>query len=176
MRHFQKIAGDIDVVPIMAALSSRADLWNANDLRTTFSGSPHSAVDDIWCLFDDASGDVVNSIQTHPFPAWRELPVKDLVLNLMRRVGGTQLGRVIITRLPPGKTIPEHVDQGAPAEFYTRYQIALQSLPGAMVYSGGESVNFATGEAWWLDNRAPHSVVNNSADDRIVIVVDVRLC
>jgi hypothetical protein len=29
---------------------------------------------------------------------------------------------------------------------------------------------------WWFDNRAMHSVVNNSADDRIVIVMDVWPC
>jgi len=176
LRHFLRLADSIDVLPVLAALSARPDLWNANDLRTTFPGSPHADVDDIWCMFDDTSGDVVNSIQTHPYAGWLELPVKDLVLNLMRRVGGTQLGRVIVTRLAPGKSIPEHTDQGAPAEFYQRYHIILQSGPGCLVYSGGEVIQASAGEAWWFDNRAPHSVVNNSADDRIVIVVDARVC
>lgn len=164
------------MLPIKAALAARPDLWNANDLRTTFPGSPHADVDDIWCMFDDPSGDVINSTQTHPYPAWNELPVKPLVLDLMRRVGGTQLGRVIITRLAPGKTIPEHIDGGAPVEMFTRYHIVLQSLPGCMAYSGGEVIQAAAGEIWWFDNKAPHSIVNNSADDRIVIVVDIRLC
>lgn len=177
IRHFLKIAESVDVMPLKAALFARADLWNANDLRTTFPGSPHADVDDIWCLFqalDDP--DPANSITVIPYPAWNELPVKRLALDLMHRVGGVQLGRVIITRLPPGKTIPEHVDQGAPAEYFTRYHIVLQSLPGCMAYSGGEVIQAAAGEVWWFDNRAPHSIVNNSADDRIVIVVDIRLC
>jgi hypothetical protein len=176
LRHFLKLAESVDVMPIKAALAARADLWNANNLRTTFPGSPHADVDDIWCLFDDPNGDVVNSLQTHPYPAWTELPIKTVVLDLMRRVGGTQLGRVIITRLAPGKSIPEHTDQGAPAEFYTRYHIVLQSLPGCMAYSGGEVIQATAGEVWWFDNRAPHKIENFSADDRLVIIVDIRIC
>lgn len=166
----------MDVTPILAAISARPDLWNENNLRTTYPNSPHSEVDDIWLMFNDASGDVVNDIQVQPYRGWNELPVKDVVLNLMRRVGGCQLGRALITRLPPGKSIAPHKDHGAPAEFYSRYHIALQSLPGCAVSSGGEVVNFASGEAWWFDNRAEHSVVNNSADDRIAMVVDIRPC
>lgn len=176
MRHFLRIADSIDVLPVLAALSANDDLWNANDLRTEYPNSPHSQVDDIWLRFNDTSGDVVNDIQCHPYPAWTILPVRDLVLNLMRRVNGTQLGRVVITRLKPGARIAPHADEGAPADFYQRYHIALQSLPGALVYSGGEVIQYASGEAWWFDNRAEHSVVNNSADDRIVIIVDIRAC
>jgi hypothetical protein len=176
MRNFLKIADGIDVVPIMAALSARADLWNENDLRTTYPGSPHAQVDDIWLMFNECDGDVVNDIQTHPHRGWYELPVQDLLLNLMRRVNGVQLGRAIITRLAPGASIAPHQDQGAPATFYQRYHIALQSLPGCVTRSGEEVITFAAGEAYWFNNRVEHEVVNNSADDRIVIVVDIRVC
>lgn len=164
------------MLPILAALSARPDLWNENNLRSTYPGSPHADVDDIWLLFNREDGGVVDDVQTHPFRGWYELPVRDVVLNLMRRVNGTQLGRVVITRLPPGKSIAPHVDQGAPAEFFTRFQIALQSLPGCIFKCGEEVIQFASGEAWQFDNGQTHSVVNNSADDRIVMIVDVRIC
>jgi hypothetical protein len=99
-----------------------------------------------------------------------------MVLDLMRRVDGGRLGRVMITRLAPGDIIEPHIDQGAPAEYYSRYHVALQSLPGALNHSGNETVTYRMGEMWWFDNRAMHSVVNNSADDRIVIVMDVWPC
>ena len=177
MRHFTKIAEGIDVVPLLNALAVNDDLWNENDLRTTFPDSPHAAVDDIWCLFNDPSDPeaVVNDLDVIPYRAWTALPgISTLVLNLMRRVDGIRLGRVLITRLAPGATIPEHVDQGAPATYFTRYHVALQSHPGALNISGGETVTYNMGEMWRFDNRAPHSIINNSADDRIVIVMDVR--
>ena len=180
MRHFLKIGEGIDVAPILAALAARPDLWNENDLRTTHPLSPHGACDDIWLMFnaipDDAAA-VVDDCEVIPYRAWFELPhVRDLVLNLMRRVDGVRLGRVVITRLPPGKVIPAHVDQGAPATYYRRYHVALQSRPGAVNHSGDEAVTYAPGEFWWFDNAAEHDIVNNSDDDRIVIVMDVRPC
>jgi quercetin dioxygenase-like cupin family protein len=97
-----------------------------------------------------------------------------MIFDLMRTVEGIQLGRVIITKLSPGKEITPHVDQGAPAEWFNRYQIALQSLPGALFHIGDETVNFRTGDVFMIDNRTEHSVQNHSADDRIVCIADIR--
>lgn len=180
MRYFTKIFEGLDVVPLLAALATKPHLWNAHDLRTTFSGSPHAQCDDIWLFFNEVpedQGAVVNDIQVQPYEAWHELPqARQLIFDLMYRVGGVQLGRVLITRLPPGGTIPEHADQGAPAEYYQRFQIALQSRPGCLFSIGEEVVQFSMGECWWIDNSTPHSVVNNSDDDRIALVVDIRTC
>lgn len=164
------------MLPILAALDARPELWNANNLRTTYPDSPHAEADDILLMFNELNGEIINDIQTHPFDAWYQLPVRDIVLNLMRRVGGVQLGRVLITRLAPGKKIAPHVDQGAPADFFQRYQIALQSLPGCTFRSGEEVIQFASGDVYWFDNTLEHEVVNNSAADRIVLIVDVRVC
>ena len=180
MRHFQKIAEGIDVIPLLNALAVRPELWNENTLRTTHPLSPHQETDDIWCLFNDIPDDpsaVVDDCEVIPYRAWREIPcLRALVIELMRRVEGIRLGRVIISRLAPGKTIPEHVDQGAPATYYKRYHLALKAEPGALNSSGKEVIQYRMGEFWWFDNSVSHSVVNNSADDRITLVMDVRPC
>lgn len=179
MRNFLKIAENLDTMPLLAALSANAHLWNQHDLRTKYPESPHHEADDILLRFNEipeTPEDVIDDIQTHPFDAWNELPVKDTVLNLMRAVGGTQLGRVLISRLAPGSSIAPHVDEGAPATFYQRYQVMLQCLPGVNFRSGEETVAMKTGDVWWFDNRQEHEVVNNSADDRIALIVDIRTC
>jgi len=179
LRNFLRIAESIDTMPLLAALAVRPDLWNANDLRTKYQESPHCEADDIWLWFNkmpDNPADVIDDIQTHPYPAWTQLPVKDMVLNLMRAVGGTQLGRVLITRLAPGHEIYPHADEGAPATFYSRYQIMLQCNPGVLFLCGDETVQMKTGDVYWFDNRQTHSVLNNSADDRLALIVDVRTC
>jgi quercetin dioxygenase-like cupin family protein len=179
MRNFLKIADNVDVLPVVNALAVNADLWNQNTLRTDNPLSPHSEVDDIWVFFNDPKDPqaVINDIQTHPFPAWDRLhPIKDMILNLMRRVNGVQLGRVIMTRMKPGARIAPHVDGGAPATFYSRYQMALQCLPGVVFRAGDEVVEMRSGDVWWFDNTVEHEVINNSADDRIAMVVDIRSC
>lgn len=178
MRNFLQLAHSIDTVPVLAALAANPRLWNAHDIRTRYEQSPHNQADDILVFFNripEDPADVVDDIQTFPYEAWGVLPLKDMVLNLMRAVGGTQLGRVIISRLAPGASIAPHADQGAPADFFERYQIMLQCLPGVVFRSGNEQVQMATGQAWWFNNCETHEVINNSADDRIALIIDVRV-
>lgn len=179
MRNFLLIGQSIDVVPALNALALHPDLWNEYPLRTMHAGTAHAEVDDIWLMFNampDDPSEVIDDIRVEPYRAWHVLhPLRGMALDLMRRVDGVSLGRVLVTRLKPGARILPHVDQGAPAEYFTRYQIALQSLPGAVFRIEGEEVIFRTGDAWLIDNRKEHEVINNSADDRIVLIVDVRI-
>lgn len=180
MKNFQKIADGVDVMPLVHALTHKPHLWNQNELRKHYPNSPHAQADDVWIRFNKIPQDVsevVNDKDCINYPAFYELPqAKPLILDLMRRVEGEQLGRVMITRLRPGTQILPHEDGGAPAEFYSRYHITLQSLPGAIFKCGDEAVNMRTGDVWWFNNRLTHSVVNNSADDRITLIVDIRIC
>lgn len=179
MRHFLKIGEGVDTFPLLHALSLKPELWNAFPLRSTFPDSPHAQAEDILLWFNDVDLErpekVINDIAVISYPAWRELPqVRSLVFDLMRRVEGVQLGRVMLTKLAPGKCITPHTDQGAPARLFRRYQVAIQSSPGSIFQIGDERVNFRTGEAWWIDNRTEHSVQNNSAEDRIALIIDIR--
>jgi hypothetical protein len=149
LRQFLQIASGIDTMPLLAALVTRPELWNANDLRTTYPDTPHREADDIWLRFNEMPEnpeDLIDDIQCRAYPAWDILPVRDMVLNLMRAVGGTQLGRVLITRLAPGAQIYPHKDEGAPATFFTRYQIMLQCNPGVLFLCGDETVQMKTGD------------------------------
>ncbi len=183
MKYFNKIADGVDVLPLLHAAIRQRELWDAVSIRTRHPGTAHSEVSDILLRFNDVSeyektkdaSTITDDREAIPFPAWDLLPqARQIVFDLMRRVEGTRLGRVIITKLPPGKSITPHVDGGAPATYFDRYQIALQSLPGAMFNIGDEQVNFQSGQVWWIDNCVEHSVINNSADDRVVMIVDIR--
>lgn len=178
MSNFLRIAWGIDVIPALREIAVNSDLWNQNNLRTTHPQSPHTQVDDIWLWFNRIHAnpaETIDDIQTYPYPAWDRLKsLRSMVLDLIRRVDGVQLGRCIVTRMKPGAVITPHVDEGTPASFYTRYQIALQSRPGCKFTSGDESETFQSGEVWWVNNREFHGVVNNSAEDRIVCIVDIR--
>jgi hypothetical protein len=50
----------------------------------------------------------------------------------------------------------------------------LHGLPGAVLKAGDEQINMLTGECFWFDNSQVHEVVNNSADERVSMVVDIR--
>lgn len=183
MKYFQQLAGAVNVAPLLNALQRQPELWNANTLRTKHPGTAHSEVSDIWLRFNDVAeyertGDpttITDDKECLSYPAWDKLPqVRPIIFDLMRMVEAARLGRVIITKLPAGKEITPHVDGGAPATYFERYQISLQSLPGCLFRIGDETVNFRTGDVYWINNGVEHAVVNNSADDRIAMIVDLR--
>lgn len=178
MRNFLKIADGVDTIPLLNALMVNDDLWNSSPLRTMYPESPHHEADDILLWFNDLNQDpaaIADDKAVIPYPAWSRLPqARPIVFDLMRRVEGVQLGRVMITRLRPGGTIHPHEDAGAPAEFYSRYQLALQNGPGCLFHCGEEAAYFAPGSVWYFDNQKTHSVVNNSATTRLALIIDIR--
>lgn len=179
MKNFHLIAGGINVAPLLNAVK-RCSTWNTNDLRTTHPSSPHKQVDDIWLRFNklpENPNALLDDFESINYPAWFELPqAQDICLDLMRQMRGERLGRVLITSLAPGKSIEPHIDHGSTATYYDRYHVVLQGLPGSIFNCGSDTVQMRTGEVWWFQNSVEHSIVNNSADDRIHLIVDIRTC
>lgn len=177
MNNFQRIAVGVDIIPLMNAIMRDPALWNQNTLRTRHLNTAHAEVDDIWIRFNEIDDveSVVDDKEAVNYPAFWALPqARPLVFSLMARIEGERLGRVLITKLRPGYKITAHVDGGAPAEYYDRFHIVLNSAPGCDFRAGDEWVHMATGEVWWFDNTKEHEVVNNSGDDRIHMIVDIR--
>lgn len=181
MKNFRILAENVDVNQLMMQLQRQPNLWNENTLRTKYPKTAHGAVSDIWIWFNEIPKTereifkVADDRDVIAYRAWKDLPaLRPILFALMRQVEAVRLGRVIITKLPVGKQITPHVDGGAPATYYQRYQIALQCLPGNIFRIGDEEVSFTTGQVWHIDNKIEHSVINNSTDDRIVCIVDLR--
>ena len=177
MINFHQIASGVDVLPLSHALITNAALWNADPRRKTFKGSAHGAVDDILIRFSDKTefSDVMDSLDSSWQSAANYLPqVRPLIFDLARRLEAVEIGRVVITRLRAGERIDRHRDMGAYADAHHRYHIVLQGLPGSQFNCGDESVCMRTGEVWWFNAQEEHEVINNSQDDRIHLLVDLK--
>lgn len=178
MRNFLRINSGMNITPLLLQLYSHSNLWGEDNIRSTYSElSPHKEVSDIllrWSDSDDAN--IGDQLQCDWTPAIADLPyAKDIAFSLMASFRGEQLGRIMITRLPPGKRIIPHKDVvGRYAHFYTRIHVPLQSDPGVLFTCGEEQVNMLPGEAWWFNGHEIHSVINNSARDRLNLIVDMK--
>lgn len=191
MKNFLCLAHNINVIPLVAAITRRKELWNYSKVRTHHTKSIHKNIDDIVLRYNPYNPDedyvdkVCANIFCQDYPAFAELPeARAIVMGLMANIAGQHLGRVFISRLAPGAEIGEHSDAIEPAqkafperplpwEYYDRYQICLQAGPGTLFICGNEQVEMRPGEAWWFDNTIPHSVINNSSVDRLALVVDI---
>lgn len=189
MRNFYKLAEGVNTTPLLDAVVRNPQLWNEHKIRTTHPQSPHAQVDDILLRFQDISGykdeageydvtkavSIVDGHESMCYFGWFYLyQCQAIIFDLMRRVEGIRLGRVMITRLAPGKVITPHADQGSCAEYYDRYHVMLKNNPGSIFRCGQETVTMKPGEVWYFDNKIEHEVVNNSVDDRITMIVDIR--
>lgn len=186
MRNFMNV-GQFDPEPLRMALQTRPQLWNEHRYRTSFEGTPFKGMDDILLRYSmpekhegvkDANA-LVNDTMLVNYPAWGELPqAHEVIFNLMRRYKAIMLGRVIIARLPMAGTIKPHADNYgsyAARDDGLRFHAVVQAAPGCLFHCGDETIQTRTGEVWWFDHKQVHSAENNSADDRIHLLIDMQV-
>lgn len=190
MQNFICLSTGVDVASALLQIHQQPELWNQHTLRTRTPGTPHQQVNDIWLRMNDlekcqqaaARDGFFDHRESINYPAWEKLPLaRSLIMKTMAYVGGIRLGRCFVSKMAPGAEIAEHRDIGDDLSkyydtepYYSRFHIVLQGLPGSLFRCDDETVCMKTGEVWSFNGAELHSVVNNSADDRIHIVCDIR--
>lgn len=174
------------MIPLLVAIKRRPELWKEDTYLRDYPQGPFGDVESIMLRFPVKTvHETEEALRRHQanfdqhenvdYPAYKLLTeARPLVMNLMSYVGGERLGRVMINKLKPGGRIYPHPDTEEHANYYSRFHIVLQSGPGALFRAEDERVHMGTGEIWWFNNKVEHEVINNSADDRIHMVVDIR--
>lgn len=178
MRHFIKVA-ELDVGPLLAQLELHPELWGQFGWRKQLG--PHAQMTDIWIRYNAIENLGPHFNDEHEsvwYPAYEALPaLKWMIDGLVEQVDGDRVGGVLITKIPPGCGIGKHVDRGWHVETYDKFYVSLRSQKGAkfICHDGdGEVLEPKPGECWRFDNRLPHSVANESSDDRITLIVCIR--
>ena len=185
MKNFMNV-GTFDPEPLRMALATRPHLWNQYPYRTSFERTPFRGMDDILLRYSapemhlgetDAQA-LVDDTMMVQYDAWGELPeAHEVIFNLMRRYKAVMLGRVIIARLPMGGTILPHADnygKYALARNALRFHACVQAAPGCLFHCGDETIQARGGEVWWFNHKETHSAENNSADERIHLLIDMQ--
>lgn len=183
MRNFLKLAEGIPVQPLLLAVMRSPDLWDAHRFRSDFDGSPHAAAETILLRCQPLDGSIADPRESIWYDASSRLPeARQLIMALMAQVQGERLGRAMLTRLPPGRSILPHSDVGEhPLQYeriryWGRYHVPLQTDPAALFRCEDEVVHMAAGEAWWFNNALEHEVFwqGEGQAERIHLIIDVH--
>lgn len=190
MKHFHFLAHGLDVNPLMLAIRRQPGLWQEDTFLRHYPQGPFGQTETIMIRFPEkVEGLTEEQIEAYKqnqlagydqyeavnYPALEKLPeARKLIFDLMARVNGERLGRVMINKVCPGGRIFPHADTPEQTRYFSRYQIVLHALPGSVLHCENENIMYETGQCFWFNNSLEHSVVNNSADDRVVMVVDIR--
>jgi hypothetical protein len=170
MSNFRVVMDRIDLCPLLQQIDAHHELWNTNSVRTSVQATVHYDVDDIILRYPKPG---LTNWNLEPFSILSE--AQALVFALCSAVRCELLGRVVISRLGPGKQIPPHEDHiGLTPMFYSRYQIPLYSKKGVDFHCGDEILWMMAGNVYWFNNTITHSVINNSDEDRLSMIIDIR--
>ena len=179
MTRFVQLASGVDVVPVMLELNRAADLWDRDPERRLYPGTPHAAMTDITVRYMPEAHVTMETRRTEHrnvfWPAWHALPsLRPMVFALMTRVQATELGSILITKLPPGKMIAPHSDAGnwAPCHYNCKCHITLAGT--ALVRCDEDAVTMKQGDIFTFDNLLLHSVECVGNSDRIVVIISMR--
>ena len=180
-------------MPLMLAIARRPELWKEDTFLRHYPQGPFGETESIMLRFPkiadfskDKSGKKMEKYKANLLPGYDQHESEDkpafrlltearpIVFALMHTMAGERLGRVMINKIVPGGRIFPHADTPVHADYYSRFHVVLQSQPGVVFRTGDEQVYMAPGEVWWFNNKLEHEVVNNSADDRIHMIIDIR--
>lgn len=174
----QLLAEGLDFSGVIEVLKNNQHLLDSITFRTSFPDSPHREVHDVILRCPTKiDADIINDKFCENYEAMSVFgkSIYPYISELMYQVGAVGLGRVILTALEPGKQVYPHEDQGAACDYYHRFHLVLQAYEGCVLKVDGEEFEQHTGQVWWFDNSKNHSVVNNSDQVRVVLIVDLEL-
>ena len=180
MKNFLRLAAGINVVPLAMELIRQEHLWREDTYLRDYPQGPFRDVETVFLRFPPASVTELerSTKDQHEcvwMDGWLHLPAaRPLVWALMNQVAGERLGRVMINKIRPGGRIYPHADTPVHAQYWDRFHYVVASAPGCTFRCGEEQVGMQTGELWWFQNQLEYEVVNNSAQDRIHLIIDIR--
>ncbi len=180
---FQKLDLKIDALPLQQELKGKSHLYGRHTYRSDGPDSPHREMTDIWLRYKDVqphikSGDFSTFADEHDsvwYPAYYELQHSTkIIFDVMVAMKGIRLGGILITKLPAGKTIKPHVDGGWHANYYRKFYVPIENLPGAVFGFEQGDIKPELGEVYEFDNSQLHWVNNDSKGDRVAMIICLR--
>lgn len=175
MQNFQRLTTGLPVAALNAAIGRQPELWAEITDRQSYDGSAHRATETIflrWCKGQTLEA-AFTEIPAIDYPATVKLPgAYSLIQEAMKKIGSTELGRVLIVSLKPKGMITAHVDEGAYADHYERFHLVLEAEVGNCFFCDDEMVEMKPGELWNFDHKKSHWVWNDSDNPRVHLIID----
>lgn len=149
-------------------------MWDQNQARTDDPSSPHYGCSDIWARYAPPGAD---GSKPHPsvwYPCAEQLPVRELVDQVLEQVQGRELGGVLLTRIPPFGQVRPHHDPGWHARYYEKFAVSIAAAPGQRFCFEDTQLETSPGDLFWFDNAYLHWVENSTPHERITLIACIR--
>lgn len=165
-----EILSGIDVGPLLAQVNAHPELWDIDD--SWIRNKPQSAIYEV--------SNIV--LRFNKSPDWNKpafdilSEARPIVNALMDVTGGDLLGKVLVTRLRPGQNINRHRDRLPPGVplIYHHFKVPMVGHPDCTFGCGRDEFHLEPGNAYWFDNQDWHWAMNDTAEERIEMLVGIQ--
>lgn len=93
--------------------------------------------------------------------------------KLAAHFGGAKITSLLLTELPAGAHIPEHVDGGLMLANTHRCHVAVVTNPDVTFTIDGTGYHLSPGEAYEVDNMRPHAMANLGNERRVHLICNL---
>jgi hypothetical protein len=183
MVNFTQVGNGVNTQPLLAQVLGQPHLWDKNPCRLSKHG-PHHESNDIFLRSNDETPMLADKalwstyVRKHTSVWYQSIDLlpaaKPLIYGVMLGAQAEQLGGVYIYKLKPGCKIHPHIDTGWHPDYYTKFNICLQSNPQAAFVYYDELLVQQAGDVHNFRNDVTHSVINEGVTDHIIMTVCVR--
>ena len=98
--------------------------------------------------------------------------ISPIIENLEDEIVGKS-ARVLLIKLGAGKDVALHVDGGDYLSSVRRFHIPIITNDNVFYTVNKETINMKAGECWEINNLKYHSVLNDSEEDRVHLLIDI---
>lgn len=175
MRHAKRITAGLPVQAVLDAI--KPAMWAEVTLRQQFPGTAHADTETIYLRGPRSFAAAQDDLTSIPFPASSEPAMQAACEAVLADIPleFCEVGRAMLVSLKPGGRIERHADEGAYAQRFSRFHVALQSDEGNVFTVGTIGFHMKPGDCWWFQHRVPHEVRNDSERPRIHLIFDARV-
>lgn len=121
---------------------------------------------------------LVSDVESPPTHAWADEPMLEDCPYLQEIFAGfkTEITSIRLMRLESGAELQEHCDPTLDASHQevVRLTLPIFSDADSVFLLNGSEVAMQPGELWYMKLSGPHSVQNNSPNERINMSIDVK--
>lgn len=173
----QVLKEDVEVGELVRVIRSTPDIWDVYTQRQAMAGAQAQSQSYLvrWSAgaTDLESSHNQDDCEDLAVPCELATAIDALVSEAAKIVSDVgRVGRVMLTRLPPGGEIQTHTDEGYYADNYCRFHICLDSAGVNVFTVGGREFVIKPGQLFWFNHKKPHSVQNKSTSARLHLIVD----
>lgn len=163
------------IVRAMEEIRRNWYLWDEVTHRQDYPGSAHAHTKAIYLRWaaEWTPASIFESLSAEWCDASAILTQTTAIVRaVLEAVGATELGRLLIAKLPDGGYIRPHSDEGRYAHHFDRFHVPLESAPGNRFRVDDAMVQMDVGQCWWFNHELMHSATNLSGTDRIHLIID----